>query len=338
MTTPREQFEALLDQVVERLNTDAQATTDHHAPQAFQQFVFDVLQQVAVESSSVRVDPTFHPHAFPDIRANGYGVEVKSTIKDTWLSVGNSVFEGMRDPNVSEIYVVFGKFGGFPSVRWGRYEERITHVRISHAPRFVLEMDRDSSLFDHMNVSYNEFAALSPHEKMRHIRAYSRNRLKAGERLWWLEDEHDEGRPLEVRLYMHVSQEDKVRLRAEAALLCPQIVKPSRTRNKYNDAAMYLLTVHGVFAPQTRDLFSAGSVAMRASDQRGGIYVLRALQDIETAMRDAAGRLGDSFFEEYWGVVVPREQRLVEWLRRADHHARDWRPSDHLFLIEQGKA
>ena len=135
MTTPREQFEALLDQVVERLNTDAQATTDHHAPQAFQQFVFDVLQQVAVESSSVRVDPTFHPHAFPDIRANGYGGEVKSTIKDTWLSVGNSVFEGMRDPNVSEIYVVFGKFGGFPSVRWGR------RVRAADA-RFVFGGER----------------------------------------------------------------------------------------------------------------------------------------------------------------------------------------------------
>ena len=338
MTVTSEEFEALLDQVAERLGKDVRASTNHHSPYAFQQHVFDLLQEVA-EGSPVKVNPTFHPHAFPDIRANGFGIEVKTTAKDTWLTVGNSVFEGMRDPDVTEIYVVFGKLGGLPSVRWGRYEDRITHVRISHAPRFVLEMDRDSSLFDQMSVSYNEFAGLSPNEKMRHIREYSRGRLKPGERLWWLEDEQDEGgRPLEVRLYMHLGQDEKIRLRAEAALLCPQIVKGSRARGKYNDAAMFLLTYHGVFAPQTRDLFSAGSVAMRASGHRGGNYLLRALQDIEDAMRDAATRLEDALFDEYWGGVVPRAERIASWLRQADAYAQDWRPSDHLFLREQGKA
>lgn len=334
----RAQFEALLDKVAERLGNDVRDSTEHHEPKAFQSHVFDVLKQAA-EDSPLKVDPTFHPHAFPDIRANGYGIEVKSTRKDSWLSVGNSVFEGMRDPNVKEIYVVFGKLGGMPSVKWGRYEDRITHVRISHAPRFVLEMDRDSSLFDRMKVPYKDFAKLPPVEKMRHIREYSRGRLKPGEHLWWLEEEQEEvGRPLEVRLYMHLEQSEKRRLRAEAALLCPQIVKPSRTRNKYNEAAMYLLTQHSVFAPQTRDLFSAGSVAMRRSGRRGGNYLLRALEDNQNEMRLAAGRLSDSLFEEYWGVIVPADRRILEWLKRADHYAREWRPSDHLFLEEQGKA
>ena len=334
----RTEFEALLDQLTEQLGSDVRAGTDHHSPIAFQQRVFDMLSQLS-SGSSVKVDPTFHPHAFPDIRANGYGIEVKSTRKDSWLSVGNSVFEGMRDPDVSEIYVVFGKLGGMPSVRWGRYEERITHVRISHAPRFVLEMDRDSPLFAEMRVSYDEFAALTPEEKMRHIREYSRGRLKPGERLWWLEDEQEEsGRELNVRLYMHLSQSEKTRLRAEATLLCPQVLGGSRRRNKYNDAAMYLLTVHGVFAPQTRDLFSAGSVAMKASGHRGGNYKLRALLNIQDAIREAADRLDDALFQEYWGVVVPREKRIIEWLRQADHYAKDWRPSEHVFLDEQDKS
>ena len=334
----RSAFESLLDQVAERLGDDVRASAAHHSPAAFQQRVFAVLQQVSA-GSSVNVDPTFHPHAFPDIRANGYGIEVKSTRKDSWLSVGNSVFEGMRDPDVSEIYVVFGKLGGMPSVKWGRYEERITHVRISHAPRFVLEMDRDSPLFSQLPVGYSEFAALSPEEKMRHIREYSRARLKPGERLWWLEDEQEEsGRELNVRLYMHLDQTEKVRLRAEATLLSPQVVGGSRVRHKYNDAAMYLLTVHGVFAPQTRDLFSAGSVAMRTSGHRGGNYKLRALLDIQDAIREAAGRLDDALFQEYWGVVVPRDRRIVEWLRQADHYAKDWKPSRHLFLKEQGRG
>lgn len=329
----REEFEALLDKAAEQLGNEARASTTYHGPDEFQKRVYEVLALVA-KDASIAVQPSFHPHAFPDIVANGFGIEVKSTIKDSWQSVGNSVFEGMRDPSVKQIYVMFGKMGGLPSVRWGRYEERITHVRISHAPRFVVEMDRESSLFGKMGIGYDAFAALPPDQKMRHVRQYSRGRLKPGERLWWLEDEPGEQHtlPVEVRLYMRLPQDEKIKLRAEAALLCPQIVKPSRTRNKYNDAALYLLTYHGVFCPQTRDLFSAGSVALRASDERGGNYLLRALQDIQDAMRDAARRLDGALFEEYWGRDFPPADRVAEWLRRADALALTWRPSDYLFL------
>lgn len=129
----RAQFEALLNQVAIQLGNDIRASRAYHEPSAFQQRVFDVLKQIA-DGSPLNVDPTFHPHAFPDIRANGYGIEVKSTKKDTWLSVGNSVFEGMRDPSVTEIYVIFGKMGGMPSVKWGRYEDRITQCAFHTRP------------------------------------------------------------------------------------------------------------------------------------------------------------------------------------------------------------
>ena len=66
------------------------------------------------------IEPTYHGHAFPDIRVNGYGVEVKYSARDTWNAVGNSVFESMRDPAVKDIYVVFGKVGGQPEARWGK--------------------------------------------------------------------------------------------------------------------------------------------------------------------------------------------------------------------------
>src|SRR5206468_2884109 len=122
----------------------------------------------------------------------------------------NSVFEGMRDPSVKIIYVVFGKLGGAPAVRSGRYEDRITHVRISHAPRFVLEMTTENSLFEKMDTTYDDFAQLPTDEKMRLIRGYSRGRLRPGEHLWWLEDEAaGQGMPLAPRLYMTLSPEEK---------------------------------------------------------------------------------------------------------------------------------
>ncbi|HEY5329872.1 MAG TPA: hypothetical protein VIJ79_08320 [Acidobacteriaceae bacterium] len=325
----RDEFEALLDIAVAQLGEDVRTSTRYHSPLEFEKRVFAVMQMVA-KDKALAIDPTFHPHAFPDIRANGFGIEVKTTTKDSWLSVGNSVFEGMRDPTVQQIYVVFAKLGGMPSVKWGRYEDRITHVRISHAPRFVLEMDRESSLFGagKIEISYDDFCKLPPDGKMQHVRDYSRGRLKTGERLWWLEDQDSPGKPLEVKLYMSLTKPEKIKLRAQGALLFPQIVAGSRVKDKYNDVAFFFLKYHNVFCPQTRDLFSAGSVAGKA---RGGNYLMRSLQTIQAQMIEAAEKLPSDLIEEYWGARVEPADRIAEWLKRADRLAKSWKPSEHLF-------
>lgn len=335
--TPQE-FEAVLDLAVQQLNADVLASTAYYKPDAFQMRVFDVLRDSAKILGGIEVNPTFHPHAFPDIRANGFGVEVKTVTKDQWLSVGNSVFEGMRDPTVKKIYIVFAKLGGAPAVRWGRYEEVITHVRISHAPRFVVEMDRVSPLFKQtsMGVDYDQFCTLAPGDKMKHIRDYSRARLQPGEQLWWLEDDDAEGVELEVRLFRLLAEAKKIALRAEGAVLFPQICGGSRDRAKYDRLSFFFLQHHNVFCPQVRDLYSAGSAA---GEERGGQYLPRALENIQGAMREAALRIKLELFEEHWGVVPPDDQagRLLQWLRLADAYAKDWKPSDRLFLAEQGK-
>ena len=324
-----DQFEAVLSRAVDILTDNLRSSTLYHGPEAFQHGVLDMLK-VAARDCEVEVEPTFHVYAFPDIKANGFGVEVKYSKRDTWVAVGNSVFEGMRDQSVDTIYVIFGKTGGEPEVRWGKYERCVTHVRVSNSPRFVVNMDGDEpSLFEMLDIPYNDFALLADEEKMDHVREYWRNRLPPGEHLWWLEPSHT--LPLNVRLYMNLSQNEKRTLRAEAALLCPQVCKGSRARRKYEDAAIYLLTYHGVFCPQARDLFSAGSVALRTDETRGGNYLLRALLDIEDLMRDAAKRLDGALFVEYWGEECGPEQRLAQWLKLADGYAKDWRPSDYLF-------
>jgi hypothetical protein len=157
-------------------------------------------------------------------------VEVKHTTNNTWRSVANSVFESTRSEKVKHIYLIFGKMGGNPEVPWGKYDDSVIHVRTSHVPRFEVEINPKRSLFAIMGLTYDDFLKLSTPEKMVHIRKYARARLKEGERLWWLEDpeETSHSLPLQVRLYMRLSQEKKRRMRAEAALLCPQIVKPSR--------------------------------------------------------------------------------------------------------------
>ena len=299
----------------------------------FENRVRDLVQELGTQYQ-IKVDYDPHPYVFPDIAIGEFGIEVKFTAKDTWRSVANSVFETFRNNEVVFIYVVYGKMGGIPEVKWERYEDCIIHVRTSHVPRFELEMDAKSSLFKKMKISYPAFSLLPVEKKMHFIRQYAKGRLKAGERLWWLEEkaEQEHSLPIQVRLYVDLPQEEKRKLRAEASLLCPKIVAGSRVKNKYNDVALFLLTYHGVLASQARDLFSAGSVAMASENARGGLYIQRALADLEVEMTAAANRLEDALFIEYWGISVPPDTRIEKWLALADEIATDWVPSKVLFL------
>ena len=115
------------------------------------------------------------------------------------------------------------------------------------------------------------------------------------------------------------------RSRTRRSALCAR-----RRRGKYDRAGLYLITQHGVFAPQLRDLFSAGSVGARGG-KRGHKYIVDALRNIEPEMIDAAAYLDDRLFEEHWGFPCPSRRRITEWLRQADMYATDWTPSEELF-------
>lgn len=325
------QFEQLLVELCARLTHECVGGQRFTASKSFENHVREVIRTL-LGQFKIPVDFDPHPYGFPDIVLGEFGVEVKFTTNDTWRSVANSVFESFRNKDVKRIYVVFGKMGGKPQVRWGRYEECVMHVRTSHVPRFEVDIDAKESLFNKFGVTYDDFSSLSEEQRMKYVRKYARGRLKPGERLWWLEEKPNEGHslPMQVQLFSNLSNAEKLKMRAEASLLCPQIVGAGRNRTKYIDPIMFLLTYHGILA--TRDTFSAGSAA---GPERGGIYVQRALQRIQPQMIEAAQYMDGSLFKEYWGRNVPPKRRIREWLKMADIYAKvanpPWRPSEMLF-------
>jgi hypothetical protein len=330
------EYEELLDSACSILTGEARKEIFHTAAQ-FENRVREVMRDLTAGDDSVTVDFCPHPQAFPDIAMGKFGIEVKFTLSDTWRSVANSVLETNRIGDVEKVYLVFGKMGGAPEVRWSDYEGSVIHVRTSHVPRFEVEIGASHSLFDQMGIAYDEFRGLPMHEKMKYIRAYARSRLQAGERLWWLEDDFDDSGhslPIQARLYTSLPIEEKTRLRAEATILCPNIVQTrgAGVRHKYDDVVLYLLTYHGVICHQARDLFSAGSVANPDNDDEGGIYIERALMLIEDEMYRAAHEMDDALFVEYWGESVPPEKRITRWLELADEAATEWIPSKSLFV------
>lgn len=337
----KSEFEKILDICCERLTREAREAGFKTSAQ-FENRVREVLSALTKDDTSFEIDFNPHTQAFPDIAMGEYGVEVKFTLSDTWRSIANSVLETQRINEVKHIYIVFGKMGGLPEVRWGEYEQSVIHVRTSHVPRFEVELPSDKAtvkepLFKQMGICYDDFRKLEMQEKMKYIRAYAR-KIHPDGRLWWVEEREDSDEhttPIQARLYTNLSIEEKTKLRAEAALLCPSIVKSGRSRNKYDDMVLYLLTYHGVLCHQARDLFSAGSVANPKNDDEGGIYIERALKLIESEMKAAALRMDDALFVEYWGESVPPEKRIKRWLEKADEFAKDWTPSKSLFLNEQ---
>lgn len=332
------EFEHILDECCTKLTVEARKER-FTSSKEFEQRVREVLADITSGNNEFIIDFNPHPQAFPDIEMGEYGVEVKFTLNDTWRSVANSVLETQRIETVKFIYVIFGKMGGIPEVRWGEYEKSVIHVRTSHVPRFEIELQHDNdeqkkSLFEEMGINYDSFRSLPMQEKMKYIRAYAK-KIHPDGRLWWIEDTNTDEQhttSAQARLYTNLSSEEKLKLRAEAALLCPSIVKSGRSRNKYDDVVLYLLTYHGVLCHQARDLFSAGSVANPKNDDDGGLYIERALKIIEDYMVKAALTMNDALFVEYWGESVKPKERIKRWLEKADSMATDWRPSQVLFL------
>jgi hypothetical protein len=331
-------FEQLLGELCKRLTDECRSGRMYDQSKPFENRVREIIGNLLVQWK-IPVDFAPHPYGFPDIVLGKFGVEVKFTKEDTWRSVANSVLETFRGKDVRHIYLVFGKMGGIPEVRWGRYEECVMHVRTSHVPRFEVDIEAKESLFNKFGITYDEFSGLSEHGRMEHVRKYARARLKPGERLWWLEAKPEEvhSLPMQVKLFANLSKDDKLKMRGEASLLCPQIVGSRNNRTKYTDPIMYLLTYHGILA--SRDAFSAGSAA---GPKRGGNYVARALINVQRQMVQASQYLEAALFMEYWGMNVEPEKRLTEWLKMADVYAKlaspPWKPSDVLFLDDKAQS
>jgi len=324
------EFEKILTRACQSLRKACRNSADFHDPNAFEDKVRQVLARL-FKDESIGVADSSHPHAFPDIAINGFGVEVKSTKSDSWRATANSIMETMREESVRRVYVIFGKMGGLPDVRWRRYEDSVYHVRISHAPRFCVEMEgSEEPLFKKLGVAYEEFAVKEPEEKMNYVGRDVRERMKPGDKIWWLEQQQ-ESLPLEVKRYSALTPAEKIITRAEAAVLCPRVVSRG-SPNKYDNVAHFLITRRGIL--WSRDMFSAGSVGDKEG-KGGGKHKQNQFADIEHAMIDAFGYLEHELFCEYWkrdDIPQTALARLMLWLTIADGEAGDhWKPSDKLF-------
>jgi hypothetical protein len=196
--------------------------------------------------------------AFPDIIVDDiWGVEVKFSNSGKWNSLGNSIFEGTSVGGIQEIYVLFGKKNGNKiEVKFDLYENCVTDVKVTHSPRFIVSLEEErKSLFEELDIKYNEFKNLDKSLKGKQIKDYFRKHLKPGDDVWWIDQEESETLP-KVRTFNNLDKDEQNQLMIEAFILFPEVLS-NTNHSKYNRVAPYWLTQYQVYNPSLRDKFSA---------------------------------------------------------------------------------
>lgn len=228
------------------------------SPTYFETIVFEQMCEAAKDSIFEGTVKQTGKHAFPDIVTNKYfGVEVKMTANDHWVSTGNSVLESSRVGGVERIYIVFGKFGGDLDIRYRLYQECLPEISVTHSPRYRINMDLPlgKSIFDKIGVDYDSLRR--DVDPIRKIKNYYRSQLKEGEELWWIDQEgNDKAVSPIIRPYRSLSEKEKESFIVEAMILFPEMFGNSST--KFERAAAYLISEYNVVSANLRDLFTAG--------------------------------------------------------------------------------
>ncbi len=252
---------------------------------------------------------------FPDIVAKKYfGVEVKSTTKNHWLTIGNSVLESTRVEDVEHIFLLFGKLVAPAEFKVRRYQDCLSDVVVTHYPRYKINMELPSkqTIFDKMNIDYDEIRKLN--NPITPIVNYYKSKLQEGEALWWIDNVSPESQPIvpmTVRLWRTLTKEEKNFYIAKGFILFPEIF--GKSSKKYDRFTLWLATNYGVISTSARDSFSAGGeVSLAGLDNIPQIYWQLFLhRDIFLHELNAAE---ESTFSEFWEIYGNEKDRLLTWI------------------------
>ena len=254
-------FKNLVYNANNKLNEDAKRRPRYYLDRGAQKLEDDVECALNVAAKNTSFENTIKKvsgQKFPDIVAKKYyGVEVKSSKDENWITLGGSVNESTRIEDVERIFLTFGKLVSPVEFRSRPYEDCLSEVVVTHYPRYKINMNLKSgeTIFDKMNTTYDDLRATG--EPVREIVNYYKKQLKDGESLWWIDSngtvEHTASAPMKIRFWRNLTENEKNEFMITAFVLFPNIL--SNSNKKYEQFALWLAQRGVLF---TRDSFSAG--------------------------------------------------------------------------------
>lgn len=324
-----DEFRTLMEKTDAVLNAEAQGREAYYKGRngtQLEEDVCDVLTRCAIDTPFEGTIQLVSGASFPDIIANRYyGVEVKSTNKNHWKSIGSSILESTRDKNVERIFLTFGKLGSPVAFMSRPYEECLSGISVTHYPRYQIDMELGvgETIFDKMGIPYDTLRKMD--NPVAPVSQYYKQHLKPGESLWWAADSDIEETvaPATVKLWSTLSCEEKNYYTVQGYALFPEILSHSSTK-KYQRYALWLATNCGVINTNIRDQFSAGGRVDIVTDE--GVY---------ERMPAAFGRIDRNkelivetifsqkleILKEHWKMIDLPENRLTHWCQQVAVYA-----------------
>lgn len=254
-------FEQILKQVVAYLKKDAESHPEKYetSGESFEEPVVGGLINI-LGAANVEYKPG--SHAFPDVKIRDqagkwWGIEVKSSTKESWKINGNSIVGEKRAKDLEDVYVLFGQIKHAESeFRFKRLEDAISGVAVTHSPRFLIDLDQDpnDTLFKHIKMTMHDFErAKDP------IRIIADYYLSLGKEAWWLPEssKEEETSPFEIKFFKDLPKDEKESLIGFAIVHYPEVLG-SKSIKKYNRFMKYLAMSKSILSPSLRDIFTAG--------------------------------------------------------------------------------
>lgn len=324
-------FQELVKKMDRALNQDARKREDYYTKRGGKKLEEDVFRAITHCSIGTPFENSVQlvsGASFPDIVANRmFGIEVKSTEKNHWQSIGSSILESTRDQNVERIYMTFGKLGKPVEFISKPYEDCLSDIVVTHYPRYRIDMQlqekSEKTIFEKMAIDYDELRKMDNPVPV--VSKYYKSILKEGQSLWWAADnveESEEAAPMAARLWTSLSHEEKESLTVQGYALFPEVLSGTSNK-KYNRYALWLATQKGVINTNIRDSFSAGGKVDMVS--KGGVIIkmpaafgrIKKYRDvIKKTILDA----DEELLAEYWGIAV-HPDRLKQWCHLVAQNA-----------------
>lgn len=275
-------------------------------------------------------------HHFPDIDlfVNNikYGIELKSRNNGSWSTNGNSVFESITSEDYEDIFVVFASKVPREKrylVRYAPYWQVTTNIKVTHSPRFTINMlDNVESVFQ-SKEEYDNLKNLDENGKSNFIQNYfKQNSIGA---TWYTKP--DENIP--PTRYNELTLDQKNKLMVEMLILFIDDLLVGYPRTKYVRSGEYMLQTYFVYNQSFRDAFTSGG-----KYRFNGIEfpkIIKTIVDNKELLIYTLRNASEDFFElakEEWGKTLPN-QLIVDDLYSSYKNILDYIGTNNIVNTEQ---
>ncbi len=311
------EFKNLLNNTTQYMKSDSAKRVDYYLKRGGTALEKDVFRTMCSKATGTIFEGKIElvsGKKFPDIvtyvnQNHAFGLEVKTTVHDKWKSVGSSIFEGTRVPDVSKIHLLFGKLSSPIDFICRKYEDCLYDVAITHSPRYLIDMKTkdDKSIFSKIGVPYDEIRQMT--NPFAPIKKYLRKNIKHGDNIWWVDSNEEANRDFKIRLWHNLSHAKKEELRIEAFAHFPSLL--SNCPAKYYSLATWLVAQFGVVNHALRDTFTAGgTVSIDGTDfPKIFLHLTENLPKIYAAI----DRMELDDIEFYWKVSTLTKSKKEVW-------------------------